>query len=197
VEALRANATLSEALNRLPVLQLPNWYLGAGCVTQTVWNLHCGNPVHEGIRDYDLVYFDADLSEGAEQRVREQASALLADLGVVLDVKNQARVHIWYHERFGYDIRPYTSIHDAIGTWPTTAGAVAVRPESDTLAIYAPFGLDDLFDLVVRANRVQITRSIYQEKARRWLSYWPSLRVLPWDQGIGVEGSRVACEGNA
>jgi hypothetical protein len=192
VDTLRANATLWEALGRLPVLQLPNWYLGAGCVTQTIWNLECGNPVHEGILDYDLVYFDPDLSENAEQRVREQASTLLADLGVVLDVKNQARVHTWYAGRFGYSIRLYTSIHEAIDTWPTTAGAVAVRPENDRLVIYAPFGLDDLFNLVVRANRVQITRNIYREKARRWLHYWPSLRVLPWDQGVGVEGSRVS-----
>jgi hypothetical protein len=191
-EILAANPTLQEALARLPSLQLPSWYLGAGCITQTVWNFKCGNAVHQGILDYDLVYYDPDLSEEAEHGVREQASRLLADLRVALDVKNQARVHLWYRRRFGYDIQPYTSIHDAIDTWPTTAGAVAVRSEEDELTLYAPFGLDDLFNLVVRPNRVQITRHIYHEKVRRWLRYWPSLRVLPWEHGVGVEGSRVA-----
>ncbi len=191
VESLRSNGTLWEALSCLSALQLPDWYVGAGCVAQTVWDLTCGKPAHGGIRDYDLVYFDPDLSEAAEQGVRERATALLADLGVVVDVANQARVHLWYRERFGYDIRPYTSLHDAISTWPTTASAVAVRPENGTLLIHAPFGLDDLFDLVVRANRVQITHRLYEEKTSRWLLHWPTLRVLPWDQGIGVEGSRV------
>lgn len=118
--ALRANALLSEALDRLPSLHLPDWYLGAGCIAQTVWNLAHGMPAHEGILDYDLVYFDPDLSEAAELSARDRSRALLADLGLRLEVKNQARVHVWYRERFGYDIRPYASSRDAIETWPTT-----------------------------------------------------------------------------
>lgn len=191
-EALRANELIWEALDRLPSLHLPDWYLGAGCIAQTVWNLAHGMPVHEGILDYDLVYFDPDLSEEAELSARDRAHALLADLGLVLDVKNQARVHVWYRERFGYDIRPYASSRDAIETWPTTATAVGVRADGGELGVYAPFTLDDLLDLVVRANRVQITPEIYQAKADRWLRRWPGLVVLPWEQGVGVEGSRRA-----
>ena len=52
--------------------------------------------------------------------------------------------------------------------------------------VFAPFGLADLFALVVRANRVQITPAIYQGKVARWRRCWPDLTVLPWDDGIGA-----------
>jgi uncharacterized protein DUF6058/nucleotidyltransferase-like protein len=49
VEALeaivRTNAVACRALDRLPRLGLPSWYLGAGGITQTVWNhLHGLDP---------------------------------------------------------------------------------------------------------------------------------------------------------
>ena len=86
---------------------------------------------------------------------------------------------------FGYAIEPYTSTEAAIRTWPTTATAVGVRMTRGVPFVFAPFGLQDLFGLVVRANRVQITRAIYERKVARWTRCWPSLTVLPWAQAIG------------
>jgi hypothetical protein len=48
----------------------------------------------------------------------------------------------------------------------------------------APFGLDDLFGLVVRPNKRQITRAIYKAKVDRWRSIWPWLTFLPWEEMI-------------
>src|SRR5690606_17633631 len=93
----------------------------------------------------------------------------------------EARVHLWYEARFGYPIRPYRSMEDAIRSFPTTATAVGVRPEAGGLRIFAPFGLSDLFGLTVRANPAQITRAIYEAKTSRWLALWPRLRVTPWE----------------
>lgn len=190
IEALRASDALREALDRLPRLELPDCFLGAGCVAQTVWNLEHGRPPGAGIADYDLVYFDPDVSEAAEHAARDHARTVLGDLGVALDVKNQARVHLWYRERFGYRIRAYASARDAIASWPTTATAVALSHDIGRLRVYAPFGLEDLFGGVVRANRVQITREIYASKVDRWLRDWPKLTVLPWEKGVGFEGRR-------
>lgn len=190
-EHLRASPMLWETLGRLATLHLPNWYLGAGCVAQTVWNLKLGRPASKGIQDYDLVYFDLDASECSEARVRDKAAAIVGDLNIVLDVNNQARVHTWYRDKFGFGIRPYESTRDAIDTWPTTASAVGVRPDGEGLHVYAPFGLQDLFALVVRPNRVQITPGVYRDKVRRWSAEWPSLRILPWDRGVGEENARA------
>jgi hypothetical protein len=36
---------------------LPDWYLVAGCLYQTVWNVVTGRPPEAGILNYDLAYF--------------------------------------------------------------------------------------------------------------------------------------------
>lgn len=48
---------INEVLKRAPDLRMPNWYLGAGCVAQTVWNDAHGFESDFGIQDYDLVYY--------------------------------------------------------------------------------------------------------------------------------------------
>ena len=98
------------------------YWLGAGAIAQTVWNYITKRPCRYGINDIDIAYFDdIDLSENAERKKEQQLTDMLKGIGIRLDVKNQARVHTWYGQKFGYDISPYRSIEDAIGTWPTTA----------------------------------------------------------------------------
>ena len=116
-----------------------------------------------------------------EQRLRHLFNRLPAKL----DVKNEARVHLWYEDRFGYPIAPYRSAADAIATFPTTATAIGIKPREGELEICAPFGLDDLFGLVVRPNKRQITQSIYETKVERWRPVWPQLRYLPWRAANG------------
>src|SRR5882672_9098461 len=87
---LRANGALWECLHRLPALNLSAWYLGAGCVAQTIWNLAHGKTPSADIVDYDLVYYDRDLSEGRERSVSVEARELVADLPLDLDVTNEA-----------------------------------------------------------------------------------------------------------
>ena len=191
VAQLRGSSVLWECLERLAGLSLPDCYLGAGCVAQTVWNAAHDKPPAADIRDYDIVYFDAgDLTEGGESAVATRVRNAMAGLPVAVDVKNQARVHLWYRQRFGYDIVPYTSTEDAIETWPTTATAVGVRLAHGRPVVFAPYGLDDLLGLVLRANRVQITPEIYLGRVSRWTRHWPKLTVLPWAYGRGIEGER-------
>lgn len=89
-------------------------------------------------------------------------------------------MHLWYRNRFGYEIQPYRSVEDAIATFPTVVGSIGVRPGPDGLQIHAPFGLEDLARLIVRPNRTQVTRAIYEDKANRWRALWPALDIWPW-----------------
>ncbi|MGH7447751.1 MAG: nucleotidyltransferase family protein [Longimicrobiales bacterium] len=191
-QVLRSSELVYECLRRLAVLDLPNWYLGAGCIAQTVWNAAHGYDPTTGIVDYDIVYFDPDLSPEAEDAAVTRVGEVLSDLPLRPDVKNQARVHLWYAGHFGYEIRPYASCEDAIATWPTTATAIGVRLRNGSLAVEAPFGVDDLFGLVVRPNRVQITPDIYLSRVERWTRQWPLLTILDWDAGVGSPGIRRA-----
>jgi len=178
---LAQNRVVRTLLERAPQLQLPNWYLGAGCIAQTIWNVLCDFPPEQHIRDYDLVYFDdSDLSEQAEADVYRRLRVLTGDLRIQGDVKNQARVHLWYEAHFGYPIRPYRSVEEAIASWPTTATAVGIRSLEPDGALYAPFGLGDLLAMVVRPNKRQITEAVYLDKVRRWTTRWPRLTVVAW-----------------
>ncbi|MFD5830211.1 nucleotidyltransferase family protein [Lentzea sp. NPDC060358] len=180
-EALRRNEVLVEVLRRAEVLGLPDWYLTAGCVFQTVWNVVTGRPPTEGIRDYDLFYFDAaDLGWDAEDEVIRAGARVFADLPVVVEIRNEARVHLWYEDRFGVPCPPHTSTEAAIDSFASTTCCVGVRLDGDRWHVYAPHGLDDVAGLVVRPNPVLAPRAVYETKTRRWQEQWPALTVLPW-----------------
>ena len=185
-EALR-RSPLWEAFAIVEQLALPDWYIGAGAIAQTVWNdAHGFDPLH-GIKDLDVVYHDpTDLSTESEHEVEARLTDALAGLGPEVDATNEARVHTWYEARFGVAIAPYPSTAAAIATWPSTASSVGVRtgdPDGhgpDGFAVCAPFGLDDLLGLVVRPNTVLVTEAVYTAKAARWAATWPRLTVHPW-----------------
>jgi uncharacterized protein len=180
-EALTRNPFAQSILTVSAELELPNWYFGAGGVAQTVWNIRHGFDPAAGIRDYDLVYFDPqDLSAETEKQVEDEVARRLSDPGVAVDVKNQARVHLWYAERFGPGIEPYRSTEEAIATWPTTASSVGVRRDGERLVVSAPFGLADLIGMIARPNKAIVTRDVYEGKTSRWAARWPRLRVVPW-----------------
>jgi uncharacterized protein len=181
-KVLSKSATISGVLARAPELGLPGWYLGAGAVAQTVWNELHGFPLDTGIEDADLVYFDPDLSYPAEDAFIQRGRQLFGSLAVAVEIRNEARVHLWYEQKFGKKIEPYSSSEDAINTWPATATAIGVRRDpSGEFIVYAPYGLNDLLGMIVRPNKGQITRDVYERKARRWQAVWPGLRVVPWE----------------
>lgn len=166
------------------LLDLPECWLVAGCLAQTVWNHRFGLPPGNGISDIDLVYFDPDdLSEAKEQRHAKRVRSAFPDLGCWMDVKNEARVHLWYEARFGYPITPYRSVIDAIDSFPTTATTIGIRPTTGGAELYATFGLGDVLAGVVRPNKRLITRAIYEAKATRWSAHWPGLEIVPWEAG--------------
>jgi uncharacterized protein len=182
--ALRRNRTLTEVLARAARMDLPSWYLVAGCLYQTVWNVVTGQPPDAGILDYDLAYFDdSDLSWDAEDAVIKDGDEIFAGLPAPVQIRNQARVHLWYEPKFGVPCPPHTSTEAAIDTFEATASCLGVRREpSERWRIYAPYGLADVFNLVVRPNPVLAPRHVYQAKAARWRQQWPGLTVLPWPE---------------
>ncbi len=179
---LRSSTDLMDIMRRARNLELDDYYIGAGCVMQVIWNKLLGNDDLYGIKDIDLVYYDdACISEDSEKSLEEKVKNLYGDIELEVDVTNEARVHIWYREKFGYDIDPYMSVEDAIRTWPTTASALGIRlDDEDNLVLCAPFGVSDLMNMVIRPNKVQITEEIYMSKVKRWKEKWPELYVVAW-----------------
>ena len=172
------NPVNAEILRRLPALDVPQAYLVAGCLYQAVWNRLGQRPVAAGIKDYDVFYFDdGDLSWEAEDRVIRRAAAQFADLGVEVEVKNQARVHLWYGQRFGAGYPALASTEDGIGRYLVACTCVGIRAGDG--ALYAPYGLTDLWDGILRMNPVNPRPDLFQAKAESYRARWPWLRIVP------------------
>ena len=180
---IKRNTLLMTVLERLPRLDLPGWYLGAGSIAQTVWNVRHGFEPTAHIRDYDVIYHDAsDLSYEGEDRVIKRAVECFDELPAPVEVRNQARVHLWYEDHFGYPIEPIRSSEDAIDRWPIIATCMGLTMDRvGEIGLYAPYGLADTLGMIVRPNKRQITRTIYLGKANRWKDTWPEITVIPWN----------------
>lgn len=182
-EMLKQNKTLQIILDRAGSLGMPNWYVGAGCISQTVWNILHGFDPEQNIKDYDLVYYDAsDISYEAEDIFVQKAKKLFEGFPVVIDLINEARVHLWVEKKFGYAIDQYQSVEEAISTWPTTITCVGVRRNNGVTQAYATFGLDDVFNMVLRPNKKVVTEAVYMNKVKKWTALWPKLTVVDWNE---------------
>src|SRR5262249_32153534 len=85
--ALVQTPRLGALPDRFGAIGLPDAWLVAGCLAQTVWNLAAGRPADAGIKDVDLIYFDpGDLSAATEaaheRRLRERFPHAVAALDV-------------------------------------------------------------------------------------------------------------------
>lgn len=163
-------------LNRWSMLALPDGWLVAGCLFQTVWNLQGGRSPEVDIKDYDLFYFDpADTSEVSESAVQARISGLLSDLGVTIEATNQARVHLWYESYFGKPYPKLCSAREGIDRFLVSATCVGVQPGK----VYAPNGLALLYDGVLSMNPLSPHRVLFDRKVGSYLTRWPWLRVQP------------------
>lgn len=168
-------------LERLPRLGLPDWWLTAGAVFQNVWNHVEEQPAGYGIKDYDVFYFDdTDVSWEAEDAVIRGADVLLRDLSAHVEIRNEARVHLWYEEKFGIPARPFADSRDAISSFASTTCCVAVTNGGDGVEVFAPWGLDDVFAMHMRPHRRLAPRSVYESKVAEYRRRWPSVTHDPW-----------------
>jgi hypothetical protein len=179
---LREDPLVSAALVTARGLALPDWWIVSGALYNTVWNALTGRPSGHGVKDVDLFYFDAsDLSWEAEDAVIRRAAPAFANLPAPVEIRNQARVHLWYEGHFGRSYPPLGSSREGIDRFACTTHAVGVRlGAGDRMDLYAPFGLDDVFSFRLAPNRVLDNRATHESKVARALPLWPELTVVPW-----------------
>jgi hypothetical protein len=172
----QVNRTL---LRRLPAFGLDDVWLVAGCLFQTVWNLKVGRPPTEGILDYDIFYFDgSDLSWNAEDAAIQRVATYTRDVGVRVELKNQARVHLWYGDRFGPGYPQLQSSREGIDRFLIAGTCVGVHVDAKGhLELYAPNGLDDIYDGVLRTNAANPRPDLFIAKAETYRKRWPWLTV--------------------
>jgi hypothetical protein len=175
LDAAFANTANIDLLERLRSLSLPGCYLTAGCLFQPVWNHYSGQIASWGIKDYDVFYFDQDRSWDAEDRAIRRVTECTSDLPINIEVRNQARVHLWYPTRFGGNYPLLDSTQAGIDRYLISCTCVGIQVESGD--VYAPNGFGDLARGVLRLNPLTPNPERFREKAESYISRWPWLTI--------------------
>lgn len=179
---VRSQPLIMDALTGARSMNLPQWRIVSGAIYNTVWNVLTRRSAGYGISDIDLAYFDdSDLSWKAEDEVIKRGRVTFSDSPLPVEIRNQARVHLWFPEKFGQPYQPLNSTDESLNRFASKTHAVAIRLESDgTLDLHAPFGLDSIFSFHILPNRVLDNESGYTRKGERAKKAWPELTVEPW-----------------
>ena len=179
-DIVRATPSLMHVMTVARELDLPEWLIFSGAIYQPVLTHLTGREADYGIKDYDLGYFDpSDTSYEAEDEVIQRVAQTFAPpFSEMVEVRNQARVHLWFEDKFREPYAPLASSEEALSRFTTTAFSVGVRLEADDgLTILAPFGLEDLFALRLRPNPNRRTTG-FGRTAESAMRRWPELRVI-------------------
>ena len=150
-------------------------WIGAGFVRNAVWD-HLSRQDTEANppADLDVVFHDLAIAT-AEHDARIEAALSITAPDLPWSVRNQARMH----ERNGH--RPYRDVADALTHWPETATAIAARLGPQGVEILAPFGVEDVLEMIIRptpAFRTKPEIPLARLEAKGWLTRWPRLRVV-------------------
>lgn len=70
-------------------------------------------------------------------------------------------MHLWYNKKYNDTRKPYLSLEDAIARWGTTITCIGVRLDNNKLIVDAPYGLNDLFNMVIRPVKTDFTEDDY------------------------------------
>lgn len=180
-EIIAQSPYLSSWLTTLGKLELADAWIVSGAIYNQVWNRLTGRPLLHGIKDVDIFYFDPDLSYEAEDRAIQRVSAAFPPDPPV-ELRNQARVHLWYPQRFGQPYPQLTASHQAIDLFACKTHCIGARLTTGGLDLYAPFGLDDIFSFRLTPNPALDNRATHRAKAARQIALWPELIVIDWPE---------------
>lgn len=174
VQLIQSDDWMMRILRIARDLDLPQWIIGAGFVRNKVWDYLSGNK-NETVdtRDIDLVYYD---NNGNNEKADEELSSQLkSKTGIEWEVVNEFYAHKWNN------LPPYSSTEDAISQWPETVTAIGVTlDKNDNLKLYAPYGIDDLVNFIVRPSPkfnggIEKVRARVQQK--NWNKKWPRIKL--------------------
>src|SRR4051812_50111942 len=90
--------------------KIPEAYVAAGAIRDTVWDAVLGRSALQRTADVDVIYFDASTDE------RDWCRALQGRMPEVeWEVTNQATVHRWQSQVVGRSVPAYSSVFAALG----------------------------------------------------------------------------------
>ena len=179
ISIVEEQAWLMGALKCVRSLDLPDWYIAAGAIRNTVWDSLHKFQKRTPLKDIDVVYFDLEDMNGLIEKDLEEKLRIL-NSSFIWEVVNQARGYLFQH---GDEIArpPVNSSCESIAYWSETPTCVGVRLErDDSLTVCAPHGLSDLMELRVKPiPKPYQDLSLYNRRIeeKRWNEQWPKLQI--------------------
>src|SRR5258708_2461598 len=175
---IRQDQELMSILKIAEKAHLPNWYIGAGIVRNSVWDYLHNKTEKTPIRDIDLVYFsDEEINEDKARKYLEENLPQ-----VEWDFKNSKHVHEWYKKKKGLSREPLNSSEEDIDNWPETSTCIGLRLSGKDILIYAPYGIDDLMDMIFRRNKTGdgITEEVFNWRVehKKIAERWPKAKII-------------------
>ncbi|MBD2104469.1 nucleotidyltransferase family protein [Leptolyngbya sp. FACHB-261] len=171
LQTILADSPVGKVLPAIAALNLPNWWLAGGAVRNTVWKSLYGTNCGLVIKDFDVAFYDANGDREQELAAKQTLAQQFPD--AVFDVKNQASFAVWRAGR-----RPYSSTEDGVADWLHTATAVGIRLNYlGQWQFFTPYGLDDLFNGIIRPSPAHLQNPDAERKAASFLEKCPNLRL--------------------
>ena len=175
IHIIEHDSWMMDVLLAAETLKLHDWMIGAGFVRNKIWDhIHAYRRPQVHTSDIDLIYYDTQ--NLSEEREKEYDAVLRKLMPLNWSAKNQARMH----NMNGHP--PYENTEHALSNWVETCTCIAVTlDENKVLKLIAPYGIDDLVNLIVRPtpgfiNNVDVLLERVGQKG--WLKEWPRLKVI-------------------
>jgi len=177
IDYVKNDEFMMDALRTAKSANLPNWYIGAGFIRNTVWDIQHSFKVNHDHNDLDLGYFD---DKNISEKNDEKLSKMLSNgSSVKWEVVNQAYAHKYNN------VPPYKSAIDGLAHWVETATSVALTlDDGENVKLIAPWGVDDLLNLKLRLvpyhQKDKYYKEIFLERInnKHWLERWPKLKII-------------------
>lgn len=171
---IKADDWMMQVLQAAEILDLPNWWIGAGFLRNKVWDT-LADIKSSPSRDVDLAYFSQDTSPEIDWQHDEFMKSMYPF--AEWEVRNQARMH------YVNKMKPFTSTEDAISNWVETATCIGVKLHKGELRYLFCHGMDDLLNLTARptlAFQTPHLLPVFHERVKKkaWKKRWPQLKVV-------------------
>lgn len=184
ISILKQNNDLMTILDYISELGLPNFYIVAGSVFQTIWNYYDKKSLNFGIKDIDIIYYDSSImTREKEKELEDKICNHFEKIGLKyeFDFHNEARMHLWKKDNENKDIDHYENSEDAIDQFIATVHSIGITKENNEIKVYAPFGLSDIFSKTIRPIKHKTnSKELYDKKAASWQRRFNNLNVIEW-----------------
>lgn len=166
------------------------FYLAAGCIAETIFNKTFQKPIHYGIKDIDLMYYNPYTTQ-EHDKAWETLFQTETNSPFPFDIKNQYYMPDKIKTKYNIDILPYKNMLECVTRWSLTATSIIITMSNDTLHIHAPYGLMDMHKGILRPAPKSkppyfIGKTGYDQKVASLTARWPELTVREYTEQMHI-----------